>query len=415
MTTPALGATGFNIPSLIGLATAGSYFHGGNARTLEEVFDATFDAHLHALQPGFLSDPETRKASVADLVAYILSIDDAEPALHEVTAASDGRDLDLCSQKGVVQPSSAAKACTPGDRRCAGDKGVEVCDFTGNWAPTVVCGDGETCTTCSGTPECAPFPAPVLMDDISVNGYSDSDLQLSSDELTAFFVSDRPSADKASLWTATRASKTGRFGAAIPIPIPNHSVLAVSMASDGLSVLFDGAYQDPACPVANCIPSSIGLFQATRSNTTAPFGTPTLLVPKNICCLADMWPWLSKDGTRLYYDVGDSTFLGVADRSGSTLGTLKQILPVSGYAATLSEDELTLYFAQDADNGQGDVFIARRAAITDLFGAGTPVSAVNTTSHEVPDWISNDGCRLYLHRADRVPDFSYDVYVSEKK
>jgi DNA-binding beta-propeller fold protein YncE len=415
MTTPALGATGFNIPSLIGLATAGSYLHGGNARTLEEVFDATFDAHLRALEPGFLSDPATRKDNIADLVAYLLSIDDAEPPLHEHTAASDGRDLDLCSQKGVVQASSAATACTKGERRCAGDKGVEVCDFTGNWTPTVLCADGETCTSCSGTAACAPFPAPALMDDISVVGYSDSDFQLSPDELTAYFVSDRPNANKATLWTASRTSTTGRFGAALALPIPDHSVFAVSVASDGLTAFFDGAYFAPGCPFATCPPSGTGIYQVTRTSPTAPFGTPTLLVPKNICCLADMWPWLSPDGTRLYYDVGDSTILGVADRSGSSLGTIEQILPESGYAATLSKDELTLYFAKEADNGQGDVFIARRSNITDSFGPAAPVSAVNTSSHEVPDWISSDGCRLYLHRADRVPGFSYDVYLSEKK
>jgi hypothetical protein len=127
-----------------------------------------------------------------------------------------------------------------------------------------------------------------------------------------------------------------------------------------------------------------------------------------------MWPWLSRDDARLYYSF-DSLDISVADRSGTSLGTPRQVLP-SGYAATLSKDELTLYFANDADNSQGDVFIARRSSVTDSFTTSTPLSPVNTSSHEVPDWISDDGCRLYFHRADRsLPAFSYDVYVSEKK
>ena len=51
MKTLALGATGFNIPSLVGLATGAPYFHAGNARTLEEAFDDVFEKHHQALAP----------------------------------------------------------------------------------------------------------------------------------------------------------------------------------------------------------------------------------------------------------------------------------------------------------------------------------------------------------------------------
>ncbi len=40
------GATGFNIPSLLGLASGAPYFHAGNARTLEELFDQVFKDHI---------------------------------------------------------------------------------------------------------------------------------------------------------------------------------------------------------------------------------------------------------------------------------------------------------------------------------------------------------------------------------
>jgi YVTN family beta-propeller protein len=43
MMTPAQGATGFNIPSLLGMVTGAPYFHAGGARTLEEALSFPFD------------------------------------------------------------------------------------------------------------------------------------------------------------------------------------------------------------------------------------------------------------------------------------------------------------------------------------------------------------------------------------
>lgn len=86
MSTLALGATGFNIPSLLGLATSAPYFHAGNARSLEEVFDPSFAKHHEALATLPLSESERR-----DLIAFLLSIDDDKPD-EDVESA-----LDLCS------------------------------------------------------------------------------------------------------------------------------------------------------------------------------------------------------------------------------------------------------------------------------------------------------------------------------
>jgi hypothetical protein len=87
----ALGATGFNIPSLVGLATGAPYFHAGNARSLEELFDPAFASHHQALAPGFLAvDDPDREEQIRDLVAYLLSIDDDKA--HEEPEPGD----DLC-------------------------------------------------------------------------------------------------------------------------------------------------------------------------------------------------------------------------------------------------------------------------------------------------------------------------------
>jgi hypothetical protein len=94
MTTPAQGATGYNIPSLLGLFVGAPYFHAGNARTLEESFDATFAAHFRAFEPRFLAQSQTRAQRIHDLVAYLLSIDESTPS--EAVPTDLGFQPDLC-------------------------------------------------------------------------------------------------------------------------------------------------------------------------------------------------------------------------------------------------------------------------------------------------------------------------------
>jgi YVTN family beta-propeller protein len=92
--TPAQGASGFNIPSLLGLGTGAPYYHAGGARTLEEALGETFDRHRRAFAENFRPDAgQTRQ-----LVAYLLSIDESTPA---APAPALGFPVDLCSQTAV--------------------------------------------------------------------------------------------------------------------------------------------------------------------------------------------------------------------------------------------------------------------------------------------------------------------------
>jgi hypothetical protein len=91
MSTPAQGATGFNPPSLLGMATAAPYFHAGAARTLEEALGDDFDRHRRAFAENFRPDA----TQLRQLTAFILSIDEttAPPA-----APALGFPVDLCAQ-----------------------------------------------------------------------------------------------------------------------------------------------------------------------------------------------------------------------------------------------------------------------------------------------------------------------------
>ena len=102
MTTPGQGneadGKGFNPPSLLGSSTGAPYLHGGNATSLESLFDQRFAAHHGALAPNFLTDadPQARAQKVAQLVQFLLSIDaDAAPVTIPSAGAQGG---DFCSQ-----------------------------------------------------------------------------------------------------------------------------------------------------------------------------------------------------------------------------------------------------------------------------------------------------------------------------
>lgn len=95
------GKSGFNIPSLVGVAAGAPYFHAGNARTLEELFDPTFAGHYRALAPkDFLdeSDPVGRSAQIDDLVAFLLAIGDT--TMVEEPEPAD----DLCVRAANAAP-----------------------------------------------------------------------------------------------------------------------------------------------------------------------------------------------------------------------------------------------------------------------------------------------------------------------
>jgi hypothetical protein len=95
MTAPAQGALGFNPPSLLGLTVGAPYFHAGNARTLEEAFDAVFTSHHAALAPNPFAEDATRAVKLRQLVLYLLSIDERTPPVP-VPIAELGFDPHLC-------------------------------------------------------------------------------------------------------------------------------------------------------------------------------------------------------------------------------------------------------------------------------------------------------------------------------
>ncbi|HEV7606817.1 MAG TPA: hypothetical protein VGO61_05740, partial [Steroidobacteraceae bacterium] len=77
---PSFGAPGFNSPSLLGVAYSAPYFHDGSSHTLEDV------AARHRLGDAPATIASTLSAGeLADLLAFVRSIDDATPTLPNAT------------------------------------------------------------------------------------------------------------------------------------------------------------------------------------------------------------------------------------------------------------------------------------------------------------------------------------------
>ncbi|MBE2248197.1 MAG: hypothetical protein IAE78_01530 [Myxococcus sp.] len=78
--TSAQGGRGFNPPALLSMAGGAPYLHHGKVRTLTELFSLPWATHYQAASANFLPGggvPPNEQAQVADLVAFLKSIDDS--------------------------------------------------------------------------------------------------------------------------------------------------------------------------------------------------------------------------------------------------------------------------------------------------------------------------------------------------
>jgi YVTN family beta-propeller protein len=103
MLTASQGANGFAPPSLRGAAYGAPYLHAGNARSLEELFSDTFNAHHRAYSPNFLATAATRANETRQLIAFLLSIDAdtaavTAPARVTLPGTTTAFDTNPCAQ-----------------------------------------------------------------------------------------------------------------------------------------------------------------------------------------------------------------------------------------------------------------------------------------------------------------------------
>ena len=54
-----------------------------------------------------------------------------------------------------------------------------------------------------------------------------------------------------------------------------------------------------------------------------------------------------------------------------------------------------------------DIWLARRASVDQPFSGAAPVSELNSSAADTPNWISPDNCRLYMSSGRDDPSVLY--------
>jgi hypothetical protein len=273
-----------------------------------------------------------------------------------------------------------------------------------------------------GRPACdptQPFGTPTPLADFNTSS-DDDGVYLSDDLLTAYLSSDRAGGSGGyDLWVATRGAVGDHFSTPTPLgtvdtpdderqPVTSHDGLRLYfMTNHGTSGTYD-------------------IAAAVRDGLSATFASPAP-VPGLNGTGNDTGPWISLDGTSITFasdrpgglggndiyvaDLGAAGASGVVDYTDVN-STVDDAAPV------LSRDGLTLYFSSKRAGagalGNDDIWVARRAVVTDGFAAPTNVGELNSAAADGPRWLSADDCALYF-TSDRAGGLGgYDLYQATR-
>ena len=244
--------------------------------------------------------------------------------------------------------------------------------------------------------------------------------RLTDDELAMYLGSQRDaSVPSSELYVATREKRDGSFDEPREVAGVNttNAEYGPSVTGDGKTLYFTS---DRLAPELHRI------FVVSRPNPSVQFGPAALVAGINEDGDASFGPFVTSDGSRIYYSVaydngggGRTTKVFVATRLGDGgFGTPAQVAgfgtDLTDTSPVLSADEKTIWFSSArAPSILQDVWLATRASKDGAFGTPQRVPELSTAGDDFPNWISPDGCRIYLHI---TPDAGTDedVWVAEK-
>lgn len=272
---------------------------------------------------------------------------------------------------------------------------------------------GETSTSSSSgagssssgqpAPRCdltKPFGAPVAVAGKVNTASHETAPSLTSDELTMFFQR-TVGLDGGDILVSRRASITESWGEpeALPELAGNGADYSPTVTGDGLTLYWS--------EILSASPRNEAIKIATRATTSAKFGGVRVLDEVSNTTADDGQPYVTPDGTELFFTSSRQNgqrhlFHSVRGQSGFASPELLSGL-VAGTAAdaqvALTADGLTIFFGSDRAGGLGksDIWTATRPTRASPFASPAHVDGpVNTADIDWPNWLSADGCRLYL-------------------
>jgi Tol biopolymer transport system component len=246
------------------------------------------------------------------------------------------------------------------------------------------------------------------MDDVS--------MRLTPDELTVVF-SRRAGAGTGlyDLYIAKRASIDDPFDTPTLMSTVNsvNSDVWPAISPDGLLLVFES---DRGATAGTYRP-----YASKRATTNDSFGPAAAI---SALMDGDEQPYLANAGA-LYFSSATRTpapgardIWRVAIDSTGTAATPAIVVgdvdtAAAELAPAVSPDELRIFFRRAAGS-ELDIYTASRTTTADPFGASSPVAALAMPAiNEIPNWISPDGCALYVQLAGAPTTMGGDdLYVS---
>jgi WD40-like Beta Propeller Repeat len=281
----------------------------------------------------------------------------------------------------------------------AADANVEPVDHVGEAPRPPSDGDTDIVNDTSKGHPCDPSAEFTIIEPVAeLNGATDDEgPRLTPDELVMYLTRRAGQGQPFQIYTAKRASRDAEFG--MPMPILLLANASGAMIAPDQTALYYSSDRGGA-------DAFVHLYVARPPFSAA---TSAALAEVNSALSDDYAPYVSADDTELYLvsdrpsDADDNIF--VAPRIDGRFMQPTAVTPVNSGAAerspVLSADGLRLYFGSArARANDFDIYVARRSERHGTFEEPSPVRELNTTSFELPDWISPDDCTLYF-RTDR--------------
>lgn len=242
-----------------------------------------------------------------------------------------------------------------------------------------------------------PFGTPLQVQGI----LQGANVSLSANYLNAYFAVYYTDAGVLyDLYTATRSDLQSPF-----LNISNLTVLnsaaddtEPSVTGDGLTIFFESSRS-----------GNFDLYSASRGSAASAFTTAPIALTALNTAVSEADPFVREDGQVLYYRSGGDIFRATLGGGGFANPVAVVAINTAGLEANpvVTPDELTIFFASDRSDGSAkggtDIWTAKRANTSVSFGAPANVQELNTSASESPQFVTRDGCTIYLDRIGSAP------------
>jgi len=306
---------------------------------------------------------------------------------------------------------------------CGGDdsSGADASSLPDAWQNP----DGPTGPDSSTLPDAVPPPdvyqappwgTPTLIAALADDVYESRAPTVSPNGLELYFDTDR--GDQGfDIWRSTRASTSDPWGTPSRVNELSDDVLwdtGPSLSPSGLTIWLS----------RNAEGEDRDLYMATRPNTSSPWSSPTAVGVLNTGS-QEGGAAVSTNALLMAFESNRSGTMGrldifVASRA-STGDPWGDAAPVLGVNSTYDDvgpcfidDGLTLYFSAYRPGRNGEIFMAKRAAISEPFASPFAVDDVNSTSADYDPWVSPDE-QYMVFASTRAGDGLLDLYESKRQ